>query len=98
MPFLTEELWHKLPVTSNELHNPAYGAAERTIMLTSFPTGDDSLIDERAEVEMASVIELITKVRNIRAEMNIKAGDRLSIHVAADEAMLNVFAANEAQI
>ncbi len=47
---------------------------------------------------MQSVIELITKVRNIRAEMNIKAGDRLSIHVAANAEMQAIFAANEAQI
>lgn len=98
MPFLTEELWQKLPGSSNALHNPSYASSEQTIMLTNFPTGDDSLIDEAAESEMASVIELITKVRNIRAEMNIKPGDRLSIHVAGDEAIRSVFAANDAQI
>jgi valyl-tRNA synthetase len=98
MPFLTEELWLKLPGISDALHNPAYASSERTIMLTTFPTGDDPLIDEEAEKEMASVIELITKVRNIRAEMNIKPGDRLSIHVAGDEATRSVFAANDAQI
>jgi valyl-tRNA synthetase len=98
MPFLTEELWQKLPGISNALHNPAYASSGQTIMLTTFPTGDDSLIDEAAESEMAAVIELITKVRNIRAEMNIKPGDRLSIHVAGDETTRSVFAANEAQI
>ena len=98
MPYLTEELWHKLPGISNALHNTAYAGSDQTIMLTTFPTGDDSLIDEQAESEMASVIELITKVRNIRAEMNIKPGDRLSIHVAADASMQAIFAANQAQI
>ena len=98
MPFLTEELWQKLPGISNGLHSQVYSAAGQTIMLTTFPTGNDSLIDEQAEVEMGTVIELITKVRNIRAEMNIKPADRLSIHVASEEAMRNVFAANEAQI
>jgi valyl-tRNA synthetase len=98
MPFLTEELWQKLPGVSTGLHNPAYSAAGQTIMLTTFPTGDDSLIDEQAETEMSSVIELITKVRNIRAEMNIKPGDRLAIHVAGENAIQSVFAANEAQI
>ncbi|HEX6126390.1 MAG TPA: valine--tRNA ligase [Pyrinomonadaceae bacterium] len=98
MPYLTEELWQKLPGISNALHNPVYASSEQTIMLTTFPTGDDSLIDEDAEKEVASVIELITKVRNIRAEMNIKPGDRLSIHVAGDEAIRSVFANNDAQI
>ena len=98
MPFLTEELWQKLPGISSGLHNPAYAHTEKTIMLTSFPKGEDSSIDEQAESEMGSVIELITKVRNIRAEMNIKPGDRLSIHVAGDATTCSVFAANEAQI
>ena len=41
------------------------------------------MIDERAENEMQTVIDLITKVRNIRAEMNIKPSDKPAIHVAA---------------
>ena len=98
MPYLTEELWQKLPGISNSLHNKSDASAEQTIMLTTFPTGDDALIDESAESEMGSVIELITKVRNIRAEMNIKPGDRLAIHIAGDNSIQSVFAANEAQI
>jgi len=98
MPYLTEELWQKLPGISNGLHNAAYSGAGQTIMLTTFPPGDASAIDEVAEAEMQSVIDLIKKVRNIRAEMNIKSSDRLSVHVAADSEMQAVFAANDAQI
>ncbi|MGQ0543503.1 MAG: class I tRNA ligase family protein, partial [Blastocatellia bacterium] len=98
MPYLTEELWQKLPGVSNGLHNPAYSKAGQTIMLTDYPKGDDAMIDERAENEMQSVIELITKVRNIRAEMNIKASDRVAIHVAANVEMQSILNANEAQI
>ncbi len=98
MPFLTEELWQKLPGTSSELHNAAYKSAESTIMLANFPEGDASLIDERAEGEMQAVIELISKVRNIRAEMNIKPSDKPAIHVSADAAMREIFSQNEAQI
>jgi len=47
---------------------------------------------------MRSVIDLITKVRNIRAEMNIKASDRVAIHVAGNASTQSIFAANEAQI
>ncbi|MGI9056295.1 MAG: valine--tRNA ligase [Pyrinomonadaceae bacterium] len=98
MPFLTEELWQKLPGVSNQLHNSAYKSADATIMLTDFPKGDESLIDELAETEMQAVIELITKVRNIRAEMNIKPSDKPAIHVAAENEMQKIFAENEAQI
>jgi valyl-tRNA synthetase len=98
MPYLTEELWQKLPGVSNEMHNAAYRSAEKTIMLADFPRGDAALIDERAESEMQAVIDLISKVRNIRAEMQIKPSDRIPVHVAAKNGAEAIFAANEAQI
>ncbi len=98
MPFLTEELWQKLPGVSSKLHNAAYAAAGQTIMLVSYPVGDVAMIDEQAESEMAAVIELITKVRNISAEMNISTSIRVPVHIAANAALQNVFKSNEAQI
>ena len=98
MPFLTEELWQKLPEVSSALHNDAYKNATQTIMLADFPTGDAALIDERSEAEMQAVIELISKVRNIRAEMNIKPSDKPAIHIAANEGLRKVFQMNEVQI
>ena len=47
---------------------------------------------------MQAIIELITKVRNIRAEMNIKPSDKPAIHVSADAEMQKIFSQNEAQI
>ncbi len=98
MPFLTEELWQKLPGISSDLHHNSYRSADKTIMLTSFPPGDTSAIDEQAESEMRAVIELISKVRNIRAEMNIKPSDKISLLVSANEKLQKIFAENEAQI
>jgi len=56
------------------------------------------MIDEQAEAEMQAVIELISKVRNIRAEMNIKPSDKPAIHVAANFDLQRIFKSNEAQI
>jgi valyl-tRNA synthetase len=98
MPYLTEELWQKLPNVSSELHNAAYRSAEQTIMLADFPAGDAGLVDERAEAEMQAVIDLISKVRNIRAEMQIKPSDKPTIHVAANRDAQKIYAQNEAQI
>lgn len=98
MPYLTEELWQRLPGVSSGLHNPAYANSEKTIMLADFPRGSEALIDEHAEREMNSVIEVISRVRNIRSEMNIKPADRVAVHIAANPPMQAVFAANEAQI
>ena len=98
MPYLTEELWQKLPNTSSALHNSAYASADATIMLADYPRCDENLIDEKAESEMQTIIELITKIRNIRAEMQIKPADKISVHISADEKSNNIFNANEAQI
>ena len=98
MPYLTEELWQMLPGVSNELHNPAYASFPATIMLADFPRGDERFINDAAEREMGSVIELISKIRNIRSEMNIKPGEKVAVHVASGDEMKKVLAANKAQI
>ncbi len=98
MPYLTEELWQKLPITHAKQLHPAYSNAEPTIMLASYPVADQGAIDERAETEMQAVIDLISRVRNIRSEMNIKPGDRIQLIVAAKSDLQTVFAASADQI
>jgi len=98
MPYLTEELWQKLPGTGSAMHNGAYSNAEASIMLADFPKGDAALIDAAAEKEMSAVIDLIKKVRNIRAEMSISPSIRFTVHIAADAVDQDIFRANEPQI
>jgi len=98
MPYLTEELWQKLPVNHAALLPKAYAGAEPTIMLAAYPQAELSLIDERAEGEMQAVIDLISRVRNIRSEMNIKPGDRIQLLIAANAEMQPVFSSSAEQI
>ena len=98
MPYLTEELWLKLPIQHSALQHPAYRGVEPTIMLSAYPRGDDSLIDAAAETEMNAVIDLISRVRNIRSEMNIKPGDRIKVMIAANPQLQPVFKASVDQI
>ena len=99
MPYITEELWQKLPGVNGELLHPAYKGAALSIMLAAYPEGQSELIDENAEWEMQAVIDLITRVRNIRSEMNIKPGERVTLLIGApDEKLRTVFTANTAQI
>ena len=98
MPYLTEELWQKLPVEHAGLLHRAYAGAEPTIMLASFPQCNDALVDEQAEAEMAAVIDLISRVRNIRSEMSIKPGERIQLMVAANAEWQTVFTASADQI
>jgi valyl-tRNA synthetase len=59
MPFLTEELWRKLP--GHEV------AGVETICLARYPAPDDFARDEAAELEMGRILEIATFVRNQRS-------------------------------
>ena len=99
MPYITEELWQRLPGVDEKLLHSAYSGAQPTIMLASYPQPDAGLIDERAESEMSAVIELISRVRNIRSELNVKPGMRVRVLVGcADERPREVFSSNRDQI
>ncbi len=63
IPFVTEEIWHKLP------------GAEGSIMRAAFPAdGAAAPQDPTAEAEMGVLIEVISGIRNIRGEMGIPPG------------------------
>ncbi|HEX8922502.1 MAG TPA: class I tRNA ligase family protein, partial [Pyrinomonadaceae bacterium] len=95
----TEELWQRLPGVDEKLLHPAYKGTQPTVMLAAYPQPDASLIDERAEGEMSAVIDLISRVRNIRSELNVKPGDRVRVLIgASDEKLREVFATNTDQI
>lgn len=99
MPYITEDLWQRLPGVGSTLHHGAYAEASQTIMLAAFPKGDEALIDETAEKEMQAVIEVISTVRSIRANMNIKPSERVTVLIStSDENLREVFNANIEQI
>ncbi|HEX5709664.1 MAG TPA: valine--tRNA ligase [Pyrinomonadaceae bacterium] len=101
MPFVTEELWQMLPGVGRESHHAAYreSDASPTVMLTSYPQAQEALIDERAEREMQSVIELVSRVRNIRTELNVKPGEQVRVVISAGaNGAQKVFGQSVAQI
>jgi valyl-tRNA synthetase len=61
MPFLTEELWHQFP----------QGPGARSIALERFPEVRDGWRNKAALEEFGLIQEIITAVRNIRAEMKL---------------------------
>jgi len=67
MPFLTEEIWQRLPHEGE------------TIARASYPTADHALLDEDAENRVSLLMEMVTRVRNIRAELNLDPGRRLRL-------------------
>ena len=99
MPFITEELWQRLPGIGEHLLHSAYRGATTTIMLAAYPQGQAELIDEQAEAEVQAIIELVSRVRNLRSEMNIKPGEAVRLLISApDENLRRVFEAGAGQI
>ncbi len=69
MPFVTEELWHRMPGTSG------------SIMAAPFPQPGDYPSDGSATAEMELLSGLVTAIRNIRGEMNIPPGKSVNVVV-----------------
>jgi len=59
MPFITEEIWQKLPTT------------QESIMISPYPECDLKKIDGDAEKKMDLIIDVVNNVRNVRWEMNV---------------------------
>jgi valyl-tRNA synthetase len=73
VPFVTEEIWHKLPGT------------EGSIMRAAFPSFSDGSFESlEAEQEMDLIIGVITGIRNIRGEMNLAPSMNLEVTVQAE--------------
>ena len=73
MPFVTEEIWEKLPGT------------EGSIMIARFPELSDYIKDENALKEMNLLMGVITGIRNIRGEMNISPSKKVNILIDVAE-------------
>ncbi len=71
LPFLTEELWQKMPeIVKGE------GA---TLMLESYPIADESLIDESSIADVNWLKKVVSSARNIRGEMDISPAKPIPI-------------------
>jgi valyl-tRNA synthetase len=77
MPFVTEEIWHKLPGTRGSIMKAVYPADRKD--------SADIRRENKAESEMDLLIELISAVRNIRGEMNISPSLNLTATVQTKE-------------
>jgi len=70
MPFVTEEIWHKLPGTQGSIMQAVFPADRNK--------GAEIRFDPDAESQMNLLIELISAIRNIRGEMNIAPSSNLT--------------------
>jgi valyl-tRNA synthetase len=66
MPFVTEELWQ---LTQN-VPSPLVGEGRSLLTLSDWPAFQ-GIGDAKAEAEIGWVIDLVTAIRSVRAEMNV---------------------------
>ena len=76
-PFITEELWHKLPGTTGSIMKASFPLDDR-----SDTTGGD---DTEAESDMSLVIGVITGIRNVRGEMNVSPSTPLTVSIQSQD-------------
>jgi len=73
MPFLTEELWHKLGTRAHDL------------IVAAWPVTDAALVDPQAAADIDWLIGLVTEVRSARNELNIPPGAKLGFELQRAE-------------
>ena len=71
MPFITESIWQQVKELA--------GKSGDTIMLAAYPEPQDALVDAEAEADIAWLQNVITAVRNVRAEKNIPPSKELEL-------------------
>jgi valyl-tRNA synthetase len=74
VPFVTEELWQKLPHEGDFL------------AVAPWPVAEPERVSERAERDFEILQDLVVKVRNLRAESNIDPSRRIEVLVHAESA------------
>ena len=80
MPFITEELWDKLA---------GEGAArsEATLIGAAWPVLPDAFIDAASEAEIGWLVDLVTEIRQLKAEMNVPQGAKPGLSFIAPDAV-----------
>ncbi|MFW6052915.1 MAG: class I tRNA ligase family protein, partial [Desulfosalsimonas sp.] len=76
IPFVTEEIWHKLPGTKGSVMTARIPGTD--------PEYQEIQLDAEAESQMELIMGVVTAVRNIRGEMNISPSALLSVLVQSD--------------
>ncbi len=88
MPFITEELWQRLPRPE---HRPI------SIALARYPQASDNPLDTRAEADMNALIAVIGACRSIRSEHEVHPGAQVHVILRTGDEQLAALFRSEAR-
>ncbi|MFI5331239.1 MAG: valine--tRNA ligase [Desulfobaccales bacterium] len=74
MPFITEEIYQKLP------------GIQGSIMVAPYPEADAALLNPAAAAEMTLLMDTITAIRNLRGEMNVPPAAQVDVFLQSGDA------------
>jgi valyl-tRNA synthetase len=79
MPFITEELWtHVRPRKDGDL-----------CMTSTWPTADKSTVDEDAATRFSTIQDLVSGIRNIRAQYNVPPSQEIPAVLSVEAGMVD---------
>ena len=79
IPFVTEEIYSKMDFQ------------DECLSLAAWPKQQKTLIDAQADIQMQTIIDIISAIRNIRAQWNIKPNETVDAFVIPDNPSLYEF-------
>jgi valyl-tRNA synthetase len=71
MPFITEDLWQRLPHQG------------QSICIASYPAADKAFENQKAEEELNELIDFVTAVRTVRSENNLDPARKMVLELLA---------------
>ena len=83
MPYLTEELWQRLPGRE--------GIHASTICLAPYPEGESTWDDPATEEKMEVFFRIVAWVRNLRAELGVPPRDKAILYLQSENPEVESF-------
>ncbi|WP_082343410.1 valine--tRNA ligase [Vulgatibacter incomptus] len=77
MPFVTEEIWQKLPRAEGD---PA------SLMIAAYPSPDPDRMEDAEADRFDTLIEIVQAVRSLRVELSVPEGAEVELYFDADAA------------